>query len=212
MVRLLRRSIAGGGIALFALLLLLPVSAQASTSKIDSTTSAHLARALASAPRGVTHWSITVSQMTATHFTGSAGRFGAGFLTNTVYGSCGSSWMALGNLGRGHAWVSLGWDINKPAYWRRGRQPSSAGRPPTTTRAPGPSRPGTRKAGTPATTRISASDRRSAMPTCRRGITAQAAASAMARRPPSTSRTEVVCTRIGQSRRRRAAVPPSLPT
>jgi len=117
MVRLLRRSIAGGGIALFALLLLLPVSAQASTSKIDSTTSAHLARALASAPRGVTHWSITVSQMTATHFTGSAGRFGAGFLTNTVYGSCGSSWMALGNLGRGHAWVSLGWDINKPAYW-----------------------------------------------------------------------------------------------
>lgn len=112
----LKRMATAGVAALTGLVLLVP-AAQASTSKVDSTTSAHLARALAAAPRGVSSWTIAIYPLTAAAITGNVGREAAGFMTNTVYGNCGSSWMALGNLGRGHAWVSLGWDINRPAYW-----------------------------------------------------------------------------------------------
>ena len=34
---------------------------------------------------------------------------------NTVYGNCGSSWFALGNLGAGQARASYGFDIDEPA-------------------------------------------------------------------------------------------------
>lgn len=112
------KRLAMAGVAAIAGLVLLVPAAEASSSKVDSTTSAHLARALASAPRGVTSWSIGISPMTATAMTGAIAREGAGFVTNTVYGPCGSSWMALGNLGNGHAWVSLGWDIKTSAYWQ----------------------------------------------------------------------------------------------
>jgi hypothetical protein len=113
--RLRRLACAGIG-ALVLLVLVIPVAAQASTSKVDSLTSNHIARALAKAPRGVTHWSIEIRQMEATGLTGSLGREGAGLLTNTVYGNCGSAWMAIGNQGGGHAWIALGWDINYAAY------------------------------------------------------------------------------------------------
>ncbi len=114
---MLKRLAAAGLGAVLSILLLMPVAAQASTSKVDSVTAAHIARALAKAPRGVKHWTIAYSTMRTSALTGTVGREGAGLLTNTVYGDCGSSWMAIGDLGGYYGWVALGWDIYYSAYW-----------------------------------------------------------------------------------------------
>jgi len=119
MSRFLKRLASAGVGALLFVLLLTPASAQASASnKVDSISSAQMARALAKAPTGITHWTIVLSTMKRSALTGSVGREGAGFLTNTVYGNCGSAWMAIGNQGGGHAWIALGWHIYYSAYWQ----------------------------------------------------------------------------------------------
>jgi hypothetical protein len=116
MSRFLKRlATAGVGAALF-ILLLMPVTVQASSSKVNSVTNTHIARALANA-HGVTHWTIAIATMRNSALAGYGGKQGAGLPLNTVYGNCGSAWMAIGNQGGGHAWIALGWDINRSAYW-----------------------------------------------------------------------------------------------
>jgi hypothetical protein len=116
MRRFLKRlASAGVGVSVFVLLLM-PVSAQASSTNVNSVSTTHIARALANA-RGVTHWTIAVATMRSSPLAGYGGRTGAAIPYNTVYGNCGSAWMAIGNQGGGHAWIALGWDINRPAYW-----------------------------------------------------------------------------------------------
>jgi hypothetical protein len=74
----------------------------------------HIADIKSHAPAGVLSWTVAIKPMTVTKL---AGGKGAAVHTNTVWGSCGSAWMAIGNLGGGRAWVALGWDIYYSAYW-----------------------------------------------------------------------------------------------
>jgi len=117
MCRYVRRFVSIGLGALLFVLLLIPIGVQASSSEVGSVTSAHLARALAKAPPGVKHWTIVFSKMKLSVPSKTFGREGAEILTNTVYGDCGSAWMAIGNQGAGNAWISLGWDVYYSAYW-----------------------------------------------------------------------------------------------
>lgn len=114
-----RRIAKAGAAALLSVFLLMPVAASAATASSDNTNttvSDHIARALAKAPRGITHWTVDIRGMTLMASSGQVGKRGAAILNNTVYGSCGSSWMAIGNQGAGHAWIAFGWDIYYSAY------------------------------------------------------------------------------------------------
>ncbi len=81
---------------------------------VDPAVAKQIDAAKAKAPAGVLKWTVVISPMTASS---PAGGKGAAVHSNTVYGNCGSSWMALGNLGGGHVWVALGWNIYYSAYW-----------------------------------------------------------------------------------------------
>lgn len=124
-----------GGAAVAAMLsvfLLFPAVAGASSGQPDPTVSNHIARALAKAPRGTGHWKIAVVDMQSTGLGGRVGKWGVGIRANTVYGNCGSAWMAIGDQGGGNAWIAFGWDIRLAAWgesWSTGISPygSSSG-------------------------------------------------------------------------------------
>lgn len=129
----IKRALAAGVGAMLGVLLLIPATANAATANTtDTTVTNHIARALGKAPRGITNWKIEIRSMVASGLGGSVGREGTGLRANTVYGSCGSAWMAIGNQGAGHAWIAFGWDIYYSAYseaWATGVAPrgSSSG-------------------------------------------------------------------------------------
>jgi hypothetical protein len=114
---ILKRFVSASVGVLVCFVLLMPLTAEAASSKPSLASSTKLAKMLATAPRGVTHWTFIQRPMVETRLTISGGRLGTALPYNTVYGNCGSSWMAIGALGGGHVWVALGWDIYYSAYW-----------------------------------------------------------------------------------------------
>jgi len=103
--------------ALLAMAVVLPLAAGAAAANPSTGTASHLAKAMAAAPKGVTHWTIIERDMTLSRLPSHTGKLGVSIRDNIVYGNCGSSWMAIGALGGGQVWVALGWDIYYSAYW-----------------------------------------------------------------------------------------------
>jgi hypothetical protein len=129
MGKFLRHLASAGFLGVALSLLVSPSAAQAAAAQGNATLSADIAQALSRAPGSVTHWRVSIQSMTLTD---SAAQTKTVSPKNTVYGSCGSSWMAIGDRGAGQAWIALGWSIRFAAWgesWSTGVSPygSSSG-------------------------------------------------------------------------------------